>query len=273
MKFNDLIEKSSNNLMIVDALNLAFRYKHAKKRDFGTEYLMTIQSLASSYKCGSIVIAADKGSSLFRKAIYPEYKQNRKDKYETQTPEEKQEFEDFFQDFNEALTLLAKHYPVLRFQGVEADDIAGYLVKKYKKNYNIWLVSSDKDWDTLVGTGVSRFSYVTRKETTLENWHEHYDVSPMNYVGLKVLMGDAGDNIKGVEGVGPKRATQLLNECGDIISLIDSLPLPGKQKFVQNLNKSKDTLELNIQLVDILTFCEEAIGSENIEAINNELKL
>lgn len=82
-------------------------------------------------------------------------------------------------------------------------------------------------------------------------------------------MGDSGDNIKGVEGIGPKRATQLLYEYGDVISLIDNLPVSGTQKFIKNLNNSKDTLELNLQLVDILTYCEEAIGADNIKEIDN----
>jgi 5'-3' exonuclease len=269
MKFSDMTKKATNNLLVVDGLNFAFRYKHAKKRDFGIEFLKTVQSLADSYKCGKVVITADKGSSEFRKTLYPEYKANRKEKYENQTEEEKREFEEFFTDFSDCLTLVSKHYPVLRFQGVEADDIAAYIVRRYKKDYNIWLVSSDKDWDILIDSNVSRFSYVTRKETTLENWEEHYPIQPSNYVGFKAIMGDSGDNIKGVEGIGPKRASQLLNEHTDIFTLLDTLPLPGKQKFIQNLNKAKDLLELNLQLVDILTYCEEAIGANNMKEIDN----
>ena len=69
---------------------------------------------------------------------------------------------------------------VLRYQGVEADDIAAHLVKekdKYGLEY-IWLVSSDRDWDLLIQENVSRFSYVTRKEVRLDNWKDNYDVSP-----------------------------------------------------------------------------------------------
>jgi hypothetical protein len=51
------------------------------------------------------------------------------------------------------------------------------------------------------------------------------------------------------------------------------MPVPGKQKFIQALNASKDKLELNMKLVDILTYCEDAIGSENIEKIEECLTL
>ena len=58
---------------------------------------------------------------------------------------------------------------------------------------------------------VSRFSTVTRKETTVDNWDEHYDFPMEDYI-YKCLVGDKGDNVPGVQGVGPKRAvTQLWN--------------------------------------------------------------
>lgn len=265
--FNEMVSTNENSLLLVDGLNLAFRYRDYN--EFTTEYVRTVRSLAKSYKSGRIIIAADHGSSRFRKEIYPEYKANRKEKYETQTEEEKEKFARFFNNWEETLLILQQDFELLRFPGVEADDIAGYIVKN-KERYNleqIWLTSSDKDWDLLVADGVGRFSYVTRKETTLDNWEEHYDCQPSEYVDLKILMGDAGDNIKGVEGIGPKRALQLIQQFGSVFDIIESMPVPGKQKFIQALNASKDKLELNMKLVDILTYCEEAIGSENIEKI------
>lgn len=160
-------ETTDQTLMIVDALNLAFRYKHKGARDFAEDYYRTVESLKKSYKAKWVIIAADQGSSSYRKNIYPLYKQNRKDKYDQQTDAERLEFELFFEDFTATLELLSQHYPVLRFQGVEADDIAAYIVGKKRKlaSNNIWLMSSDKDWDLLIKPGVGRFSYVTRKET------------------------------------------------------------------------------------------------------------
>ena len=152
MKTFKQIEQNQNALMIVDALNLAFRYKHSGARNFAEDYLRTVQSLSKSYKARWTVIAADQGSSSYRKEIYPLYKQNRKDKYESQTEAERAEFELFFEDFTATLELLSEHYPVLRYQGVEADDIAAYIVsKKVKLGIpEIWLMSSDKDWDLLL---------------------------------------------------------------------------------------------------------------------------
>ena len=78
--------------------------------------------------------------------------------------------------------------PILRFDGVEADDIAAHLVKTKISTVlvNIWLISSDRDWDLLIQEGVSRFSYVNRKEVRIQNWHDHYEVSPEQYISLKM---------------------------------------------------------------------------------------
>lgn len=271
--FNEMVSTNEKSLLLVDGLNLAFRYRDYN--EFTDEYVRTVKSLAKSYRSGKIIIAADQGSSSFRKAVYPEYKANRKEKYETQTEEEKEKFARFFNNWEETLLILAQEFDVIRFPGVEADDIAGYIVKnKTRFEFDqIWLASSDRDWDLLVSEGVSRFSYVTRKEVTIDTWLDHYDCEQFQYVDLKILMGDSGDNIKGVEGIGPKRALQLIQEFGSVFDIIESMPVPGKQKFIQALNASKDKLELNMKLVDILTYCEDAIGSENIKSINQCLKI
>ena len=70
-----------NNVLIVDALNLGFRWKHQNKTEFLEEYQRTVNSLANSYSCKNVIIACDKGNSRFRKALHPEYKQSRKEKY------------------------------------------------------------------------------------------------------------------------------------------------------------------------------------------------
>jgi DNA polymerase-1 len=273
-QFKDF-EKSNNSLMIVDALNLAFRYKHSGARNFAEDYLRTIQSLSKSYKARWTIIAADQGSSSYRKEIYPLYKQNRKDKYESQTEAERAEFELFFEDFTTTLELLGEHYPVLRYQGVEADDIAAYVVSKKVKLgiLEIWLMSSDKDWDLLIQPGVSRFSYVTRKETTYENWNDHYSFEPTDYIHIKCLMGDSGDNVPGVPGVGPKRAQQLVEEYGTTWDIINSIPLSGRYKYIQAINQSREQLETNYKLMDLQTYCKDALGVENCKNIDEILGL
>ena len=254
--FNEKINDGDSTL-IVDALNLAFRWKHQGRTDFRYEYERTVESLAQSYHCKKVLITADWGSSNYRKSISPEYKQNRKEKIAQQSEEEQLQFEDFIAEFEETLGVLREKHPVLRYKGVEADDIAAHLVKN-RDNYalgTIWLVSSDKDWDLLIQENVSRFSYVTRKEITLENWSQHYEVTPEEYISLKCLTGDKGDNVPGIPGIGPKRALGLIREFGDALNIYDACPIPGKYKYIESLNENYEQIIQNYELMDLVTYC------------------
>lgn len=272
--FSDILDaETTNTTLVVDALNLAFRYKHQGRNDFRYDYQKTVQSLAKSYNCSKVIITADWGSSSYRKEINSEYKQNRKDKFAEQTEEERIAFEEFFEEFEETLEVLAEDYPVLRYKGVEADDIAAHIVKE-KDQYgleNIWMISSDRDWDLMIQEGVGRFSYVTRKEVTLENWSDHYDVSPEDYISLKCLTGDKGDNVPGIPGIGPKRAQTLIEQYGTALDLYDAIPISGKYKYIESLNENAEQLLQNYELMDLITFCDDAIGSDNITDIKEKL--
>ena len=268
-----MVNDEANATLVVDALNLAFRWKHQGRTDFRYEYQSTVQSLAKSYDCKRIIIAADWGSSTYRKAISPDYKQNRKDKFAEQSEEERIAFE----EFEATLALLAEDYPVLRYKGVEADDIAAHLVK-YRNKYDleyVWLISSDRDWDLLIQENVGRFSYVTRKEVRLDNWREHYDIEPDMYISMKCLTGDKGDNVPGIPGIGPKLAVQLIQDYGTAWDIYESLPIDSKYKYIQELNANGEQLLVNYELMDLMTFCDDAIGQDNIidiERVINEYR-
>lgn len=275
--FKEMNATEPSSLMIVDSLNLAFRYKHARAVDFAEDYMRTVQSLKKSYKCDKLIIAGDIGASTYRRNILPEYKANRKEKFNDQTPEEKEEFEAFFAEVKGILDRYENEatYPVARFSGVEADDIAAYIVsrRKHFKLSQIWLISSDRDWQLLVDKGVSQFSYVTRKEFTVDNWHEHYDFARDSYISIKCLMGDPGDNVPGVDKIGPKTAAKLVDQYGSTYDIIAALPIFSKYKYIDNLNKfGAEALMRNYQLMDLVTFCEDAIGEENVKKLNTILE-
>ena len=260
------------NLLIVDGLNIAFRWKHQGVTDFKYDYARTVESLAKSYNAGTIIITADGGSS-YRKAIFPEYKANRKEKYAEQTPKEEKEFEMFMAEFSNTLTLLKEKHTVLQFKGVEADDIAAYISMNLDKfNFDeCWMVSSDRDWDLLINDRVSRFSTVTRKETTVHNWDEHYDFDIEDYITFKCLTGDKGDNVPGIPGIGPKRAVQLMEQYGDVFDIYNACPIDGKYKYIESLNENAEQLLINVELKDLITYSEEAIGKDNIQTIYKEI--
>ena len=272
ISFKQMAKKDAGTVMIVDALNLAFRYKHSKKPNFGEDYLRTVQSLAQSYKASRVLITADWGSSSYRTKILPEYKGNRKEKYDKQTEQEAEEFRIFMEDYENTLKLLEIHYPVFRYKNVEADDIAAQLVAELKDSSNIWLISSDRDWDLLIDDNVSRFSYVTRKEVTKATWSDHYDVSIDDYISYKCLTGDAGDNVPGPKGVGPKRAIGLMEQYGNVFDIAQSLPIQSKYKYIESLNEfGAENLLRNFELMDLVEYCAEAMGKENVEDLRRKL--
>ena len=261
-------QQSRNNTLIIDALNLGFRWKHANRTEFAEDYAKTVYSLANSYSCDKIIIACDKGSSTYRKEKYPEYKLSRKERYEKQTQEEKDAFTAFYEEMERTLEHLSDRCIILRYEGVEADDIAAYLSTRLISDH-VWLVSSDRDWDLLIDKTVSRFSYTNRKETTYENWGETHDYSIDDYITIKCLTGDSGDNIAGVPVIGPKRASDLVNKYGSLFDIYDACPINSKYKYIESLNSKREVLLLNFEIMDLLAFCEEAIGEENIKDIEN----
>jgi len=266
-------EPDGDNIMIVDSLNLAFRYKHIKRTDFAEDYYRTVKSLAKSYSASNIILACDWGKSSYRKKLYPEYKADREVKVALQTEEEKQDFIDFFKGYEKAMEYCKDSFTILKYKGVEADDIAAYLTHFVLKDTleDIWLISSDKDWDLLLMPNVHRFSYVTRKEYRLDNWSEYYEYPHDMALGIKVLVGGK-DNVVGIPGVGVKRAHSLLKQYGDAFDVLDNIPLPGNAVFIKNTNKFGDKILRNIELIDKITYCKEAIGSENLKDININVK-
>jgi len=261
------------NLLVVDSLNFGFRYKHLGKKQFTTDYMRTIQSFARSYEAKRTIIVGDAGS-FWRKSLYPEYKANRKTLIQNQPEEEKQDWEDFFNEMNNTLELLSSQYSVFRYTGVEADDIIAYIIKVLSDDFDkVWILSTDKDLDLLINDKVSRFSYINRKEVTLDNFESIYGYPNSWHLGIKVLMGDSGDNIKGVNSIGVKRAYGLLKQySGDIFDLIEDIPINGNYVYIKNLNDfGKDNLYMNIELMDLPTYCEEAIGDNNVNSILEQL--
>lgn len=253
-----------NNLLVVDALNLSFRWKHKGQNEFSADFVRTVNSLAKSYNARKIVILTDYKGSAYRKDLHPKYKSDRKLKYKDQTEEEKEMAAAFFEGFNRTIELCYKNFPTIKMEGVEADDLAWYMVDQFEDGEefdHIWLISTDADWDELLGERVSRFAYTSRKEFTIDNFYkEHGCDTTEEFTAMKAIMGDPGDSVYGIDGVGKKRAYNLVREYGSALDLYLELPLEGNQKYIQNLNQSGDTLILNTQLVDLRSFSQEAIA-------------
>jgi len=255
------------NLVILDCMNFAFRFKHRSVVDFAAEFVTTIGSFGKSYSARTIILLADKKYSKYRKDIDAGYKGGRKKTHEDQTDEAKEQMKIFFEGYERALELAQSRYPLLRIEYVEADDLAAYIVKEYSHMYNhTWLISSDGDWDLLLAENVSRFSFVTRKEYTLDTFYEQHECDTVEeFLSIKVLQGDTSDSIPGVPGVGIKRAYNLVKTYGSAFDIYDSIPIAGNQKFIQNINNSEDLILKNYALIDLVSHCEDAIIAPDVD--------
>ena len=245
-----------NNLLIVDANNLSYRWlQRPNYANFGPDFIRTIQSLSKSYEAARTIVCFDFGKSYYRMDMHEEYKGTRK---KPQDEDEIKKYEEFFAVLNDLPEQLDEE--VLKFRGVEADDILAWITQNVSDRYDhTWIVSSDRDLYQLVDDSISIFNIFGRREVTKESLRDDFDVSPSEYMLSRIIEGDKSDNILGIEGIGPKRAQTLAREYKTLDALLDALPIKGKSKYIQNLNTGRDTLIRNEQLINLKRYCVEAI--------------
>ena len=260
-----------NNLLIVDANNLSYRWlQRPNYASFDADFIRTIQSLAKSYEAARTIVCFDFGKSYYRMDMHEEYKGTRK---KPQEEEEIKKYEDFFAVLNALPEQLDEE--VLKFRGVEADDILAWITQNISDRYDhTWIISSDRDLYQLIDDNVSIFNIFGRKEVTLQTLQEDFEINPSEYMLSRIIEGDKSDNILGIEGIGPKRAQALAREYKTLDNLLEALPIKGKSQYIQNLNAGKAQLIRNEKLINLKKYCVEAIcagkeGEDPIERLIN----
>jgi 5'-3' exonuclease len=244
------------SLLLIDGNNLAYRWLQRKNyNSFQDDYLRTIESLSKSYNAERTIVCFDFGKSYYRMELLDSYKGNR---IKPQEEEEQKHYEEFFACLNDIPNILP--YQTLKFRGLEADDIITFLTQNVSPNYeHTWIVTSDRDMFQLLSDKISIFNIFSKKEIDMAYFLETYDLKPEEYLFSRILEGDKRDNILGVEGIGPKRAQQLAKEYKTLDTLINSLPLKGKAKYISNLNGSKEKLLVNEQLISLKKYNQKVI--------------
>ena len=247
-----------NNLLIIDANNLSYRWLQRPNYDsFGADFIRTIQSLSKSYEAARTIVCFDFGKSYYRMDMHEEYKGTRK---KPQEEEEIKKYEAFFAVLNDLPEQLDEE--VLKFRGVEADDILAWITQNVSEKYDhTWIISSDKDLIQLVDENVSIFNIFGRREVTKQSLYEDLGLVPSEFMLSRIIEGDKSDNIIGIEGIGPKRAQTLAKEYKTLPSLLDAIPIKGRAKYIQNLNAGVETLIRNEKLINLKKYCEDAIVS------------
>lgn len=198
-----------------------------------------------------LTVAFDVHAPTFRHKMYEAYKGTRKpmaDELRQQVPVMKE-------------VLQSMGVAIVEQEGYEADDILGTLAKQSEaKGMEVSLVSGDRDLLQLASEHIKiRIPKTKRTGTEIEDYYakdvkEKYQVTPMEFIDVKALMGDTADNIPGVPGIGEKTATALIVQYGSIENAyahVDEIKPPRAQNNLREhydmakMSKTLATIEVN----------------------------
>ncbi|MEJ5901036.1 DNA polymerase I [Ochrobactrum teleogrylli] len=186
----------------------------------------------------------DYSSKTFRNALYPEYKANR-----TAPPEDLVPQFGLIRQATRAFNL-----PCIEKEGFEADDlIATYARLAEQAGGDVTIVSSDKDLMQLVTPGVSMYDSMKDKQISIPEVIEKWGVPPEKMIDLQSLTGDSTDNVPGIPGIGPKTAAQLLEEFGDLDTLLARASEIKQNKRRENILAFADQTKISRELVTLKT--------------------
>ncbi|MBL4808256.1 MAG: DNA polymerase I, partial [Rhodobacteraceae bacterium] len=189
-----------------------------------------------------VAVIFDHKGKTFRSDIYPEYKANRPPAPEDLVPQFP-----IIRDATRAFNL-----PSVEMQGFEADDIiATYADMARKAGGRVTVISSDKDLMQLVGGGVEMLDPMKNRRIGIEQVEEKFGVKPDRVIDVQALAGDSVDNVPGAPGIGIKTAALLINEYGDLDSLLERAAEIKQPKRRQTLIDNADQIRTSRELVTL----------------------
>ncbi|WP_025897493.1 DNA polymerase I [Sneathiella glossodoripedis] len=222
---------------------------------FSNMLFKLIQDTQRDERVSHLAVIFDTSRKTFRTDIYPEYKANRDAPPEDLIPQ--------FPLVREATR--AFNVPAIEKEGFEADDIiATYARQAREQDMECVIVSSDKDLMQLVGGPVTMLDPMKNTSIGVDQVYEKFGVGPEKVVDIQSLAGDSVDNVPGVPGIGIKTAALLINEYGDLDTLLEragEIKQKGRrEKLLENADKArisrelvrlKDDVELDINVRDL----------------------
>nr|WP_323780395.1 DNA polymerase I [Amylibacter sp.] len=184
----------------------------------------------------------DAKGKTFRSDIYPAYKANRPPAPEDLVPQFP-----LTRDATRAFNLAC-----IEAEGFEADDIIATLaVQARDAGARVTIISSDKDLMQLVGGGVEMLDAMKNKRIGIEQVEEKFGVGPDRVIDVQSLAGDSVDNVPGAPGIGIKTAALLINEYGDLDTLLDRAGEIKQPKRRQTLIDFADQIRISRDLVTL----------------------
>ncbi|WP_371055164.1 DNA polymerase I [Rhodosalinus sp. K401] len=203
-----------------------------------------------------LAVIFDKGSHTFRNDLYDAYKANREE-----MPEDLRPQIPLTRRATEAFNI-----PCIEMEGFEADDIIATLACRARDaGARVTIVSSDKDLMQLVGEGVEMFDAMKNRRIDREGVEEKFGVPPEKVVDVQALAGDSIDNVPGAPGIGVKTAALLVNEFGDLETLLERAEDIKQPKRRQTLIEHADQIRLSKKLVELDRDMDLAVGPHELE--------
>ncbi|MEO0695436.1 MAG: DNA polymerase I [Pseudomonadota bacterium] len=191
-----------------------------------------------------LAVIFDYSSKTFRNDLYKEYKANRPEPPEDLVPQ--------FSLVRDATR--AFNVPCIEMEGFEADDlIASYALETERQGGECVIISSDKDLMQLVTDKVTMFDTMKNKAIGRAEVIEKFGVPPEKVIDVQALAGDSVDNVPGVPGIGIKTAAQLIEEYGDVESLLQQAEGIKQKKRRENLIEFADDARISRELVTLKT--------------------
>ncbi|MGX6646876.1 DNA polymerase I [Maricaulaceae bacterium MS644] len=251
---------SSSHVYLVDGSGYIFRAYHALPpltRSDGTPVgavqgfcnmlWKLLEDLKGEDEPTHLAVIFDHSSKTFRNEIYDQYKAHRPEPPEDLVPQ--------FALIREAT--LAFDLPSIEQEGVEADDlIATYARQAAEKGARVSIGSSDKDLMQLVTDRVTMLDPMKVKRIGPDEVVEKFGVKPDRVIDVQALAGDSVDNVPGVPGIGIKTAAQLINEYGDLESLLARAGEIKQPKRREKLIEHAEDARVSKVLVTLKTDCE-----------------
>lgn len=242
----------NKTVTIIDTFGFFFRSfyalpQHLKNKEGFPTGLLTgftnfISSLQKEHDSDYIIFAIDSKGDTFRNEIDPNYKANR------QAPPE-----ELTMQLPIAIEWIDKMgYKTLGESGFEADDIIATITRFAKdKNYNVRVVSHDKDLYQLIDDGkIVIVDAIKKKSVDEDACFDKYGVTPKQFIDYQSLLGDSADNVPGVKGVGKVTAEKLLKEFGTLDNIYENL-ICLKPALQKKLVTSKDDAYMSKKLVTL----------------------
>jgi DNA polymerase-1 len=205
-----------------------------------------MQSLRKEVPTAYGACVFDAKGPTFRDALYPQYKAQR-----SPMPDD---LRSQIEPIHDVVRLLG--WPVLDVPGVEADDVIGTLaILAARQGYEVIISSGDKDLSQLVNEQITIIDTMNGKRRDVAGVTAEFGVPPSLMIDFQTLVGDAVDNVPGVEKVGPKTAAKWLQEHGSLDAVV-AHAADIKGVAGENLRKALDWLPIGRQLLTIKTDCE-----------------